>query len=1081
MGLILGLDIGVGTVGYGLIDSNKQKVISSGTRIFPIADVSNNLTRRTMRGRKRLLRRKTHRIDRVKYLLKNNNLLQLSKNNNYNPYKLRCKGLNEKLNIEELDRVLLHIVKRRGISYIDDIDQEIKENSNLNEVQDKLKELYVCEMQLEKMEKYQKTKNYEDRVRGITNALIPTSAYEKECRAILKKQSEYYEQITNELIEEFIEILKSKREYFVGPGNEKNRSDYGIYRTNGETLKNLFEILVGKCTIYKDEYRAARFSYTAQLFNILNDLNNISIDNEKLTYEQKVKIINKVLSSKTVNMMKIISKVTGKQVELISGYRINKDGKPEFHSFSSYRYVMNKLNDAGEDTSKITSEIYDEISKVLTLETEVSRKKGQLELKVPLLNKDEIKLLSEIKNTYFDGWHSLSIKAMNEIIDELFHTSKNQMEIFTERGMLKSNLEMYKGMKNVPENIIDKEILSPIAKRSIRQSLKIVNRIRDLYGELDSIVVEMAREVTTDPKVIEKEQRGNEKEKEAALNEALSEFSFDINKLSFSQRKKIRLWYQQEGKCVYTHKPIKISDLLYNNEMFDIDHIIPKSISFDDSMSNKILCYSKANRDKGNTTPFRYLSRINGDITYEEFKDFILLLYKNNKINRKKKELLLFEEDIQKIDVIRGFINRNLVDTRYATKVVLNTLQNYFKANNEQTKIYTVKGSFTNSIRKKWELRKNRSLYKNHAEDAIIISATRLIKMYKYSVYDFIDELSEEMYRIDKVIDDKEFDDNAYSPPIKGLVKQIRDFNYKYSYKIDTKVNRQVTDQNIYSTRLIDKNDYIIGKLKDIYGEDGEKLKKFIVKNPEKLLMYKNDIKSFEILKRVVEEYPNEKNPFAKYKEEYGEGMRKYSKNNNGPIIKQIKYVSKKLGACVDITNKYFDKNIEKIKHDTNIINKTETNFKEIKRTVNHKRVVSLKLKPLRIDVYKNKSSYKFAGVYYKDFKFEKSEYILDLEKYKKELINKKIDKSYEFLFSLYKYDRVNIVYDGKAEEWIFTSINDNNKNTIEIKHVDRKAEKGDNQLIRSIGNKVSNMKKIVSDVLGNEYKIEKEKLKLEF
>ena len=109
----------------------------------------------------------------------------------------------------------------------------------------------------------------------------------------------------------YIKILTDKRLYYVGPGNEKSRTDYGIYRENGETLDNLFDILIGKCTVYPDERRAAKFSYTAQLFDFLNDMNNLSIAGEKLTEDQKRSIYQQIMSSKTVNMMKIIMKVTG--------------------------------------------------------------------------------------------------------------------------------------------------------------------------------------------------------------------------------------------------------------------------------------------------------------------------------------------------------------------------------------------------------------------------------------------------------------------------------------------------------------------------------------------------------------------------------------------------------------------------------------------------------------------------------------------------------------------------------------------------------------------------------------------------
>ena len=48
---------------------------------------------------------------------------------------------------------------------------------------------------------------------------------------------------------------------------------------------------------------------------------------------------------------------------------------------------------------------------------------------------------------------------------------------------------------------------------------------------------------------------------------------------------KIRLWYQQGERCLYSGKLISIHDLVHNSNKFEIDHILPLSLSFDDSSS----------------------------------------------------------------------------------------------------------------------------------------------------------------------------------------------------------------------------------------------------------------------------------------------------------------------------------------------------------------------------------------------------------------------------------------------------------------------------------------------------------------
>ena len=118
-----------------------------------------------------------------------------------------------------------------------------------------------------------------------------------------------------ELCDQYIRIFNRKRKYYEGPGNEKSRTDYGKYTTkmgeDGEyiTEENIFEKLIGKCSVYPEELRAAAASYTAQEFNLLNDLNNLTINGRKLDEEEKREIVRLVKTSNTVNMRKIIAGV----------------------------------------------------------------------------------------------------------------------------------------------------------------------------------------------------------------------------------------------------------------------------------------------------------------------------------------------------------------------------------------------------------------------------------------------------------------------------------------------------------------------------------------------------------------------------------------------------------------------------------------------------------------------------------------------------------------------------------------------------------------------------------------------------
>lgn len=56
--LVLGLDIGIGSVGVGILNKVTGEIIHKNSRIFPAAQAENNLVRRTNRQGRRLIRRK---------------------------------------------------------------------------------------------------------------------------------------------------------------------------------------------------------------------------------------------------------------------------------------------------------------------------------------------------------------------------------------------------------------------------------------------------------------------------------------------------------------------------------------------------------------------------------------------------------------------------------------------------------------------------------------------------------------------------------------------------------------------------------------------------------------------------------------------------------------------------------------------------------------------------------------------------------------------------------------------------------------------------------------------------------------
>ena len=1118
--LVLGLDIGIGSVGVGILNKVTGEIIHKNSRIFPAAQAENNLVRRTNRQGRRLTRRKKHRRVRLNRLFEESGLItDFTKISiNLNPYQLRVKGLTDELSNEELFIALKNMVKHRGISYLDDASDDgnssvgdyaqiVKENSK------QLETKTPGQIQLERYQTYGQLRgDFTVEKDGKKHRLInvfPTSAYRSEALRILQTQQEFNPQITDEFVNRYLEILTGKRKYYHGPGNEKSRTDYGRYRTNGETLDNIFGILIGKCTFYPEEFRAAKASYTAQEFNLLNDLNNLTVPTEtkKLSKEQKNQIINYVKNEKAMGpakLFKYIAKLLSCDVADIKGYRIDKSGKAEIHTFEAYR-KMKTLETL--DIEQMDRETLDKLAYVLTLNTEREGIQEALEHEFAdgsfsQKQVDELVQFRKANSSIFGkGWHNFSVKLMMELIPELYETSEEQMTILKRLGKQKTTSSSNK-TKYIDEKLLTEEIYNPVVAKSVRQAIKIVNAAIKEYGDFDNIVIEMARETNEDDekKAIQKIQKANKDEKDAAMLKAANQYNgkAELPHSVFHGHKqlatKIRLWHQQGERCLYTGKTISIHDLINNPNQFEVDHILPLSITFDDSLANKVLVYATANQEKGQRTPYQALDSMDDAWSFRELKAFVR---ESKTLSNKKKEYLLTEEDISKFDVRKKFIERNLVDTRYASRVVLNALQEHFRAHKIDTKVSVVRGQFTSQLRRHWGIEKTRDTYHHHAVDALIIAASSQLNLWKKQKNTLVSYSEDQLLDIEtgELISDDEYKESVFKAPYQHFVDTLKSKEFEdsilFSYQVDSKFNRKISDATIYATRQAkvgkDKADetYVLGKIKDIYTQDGyDAFMKIYKKDKSKFLMYRHDPQTFEkVIEPILENYPNKEmnekgkevpcNPFLKYKEEHGY-IRKYSKKGNGPEIKSLKYYDSKLGNHIDITPK-----------DSN------------------NKVVLQSLKPWRTDVYFNKNTgkYEILGLKYADLQFEKKTgtYKISQEKYNDIKKKEGVDSDSEFKFTLYKNDLLLVKDTETKEQQLFRFLSrtmPKQKHYVELKPYDKQKFEGGEALIKVLGNVANSgqckkglgksnisIYKVRTDVLGNQHIIKNEgdKPKLDF
>ncbi|MCK9205329.1 MAG: type II CRISPR RNA-guided endonuclease Cas9 [Bacteroidales bacterium] len=178
---------------------------------------------------------------------------------------------------------------------------------------------------------------------------------------------------------------------------------------------------------------------------------------------------------------------------------------------------------------------------------------------------------------------------------------------------------------------------------------------------------------------------------------------------SRSELNRYKLWLEQKYRSPYTGEVIPLGKLF--TPEYEIEHIIPQSRFFDDSLNNKVICEAEVNKDKGNSTGFEYIRDNSGKIlqlslgkmvrlfTLEAYQDYVKFHFS---ANRGKMKRLLMD------DIPDAFIARQLNDTRYISKVVKNLLSNIVREDEEQEttskNVAASNGSITSELKKAWGL-----------------------------------------------------------------------------------------------------------------------------------------------------------------------------------------------------------------------------------------------------------------------------------------------------------------------------------------------------------------------------------------
>lgn len=744
MPLILGLDLGTNSIGWALIDESFSKIVDCGVRIFPEGvnrdnlgkEESKNATRRTKRqARRQLFRRKYRKLLLARYLIgkglfpqipdlsrkitKLNQPEELRNFFNISPYACRSRAYNgEKLTLMELGRVFYHFAQRRG--YKESLKDDAVDSGALYEGVAKDGKTGINET-WEKINQYGTLGNYlfqqDPHQKRLRNRYTTRQMYTEEFEKIWEKQKGFYP-----------DILTDEMKQKIGDATE----GFLFFQRPLKPQKHL----IADCTFEPGKKRSSDSTIAFELRRMYEFINSIRIDGLPLTEDQRA-VVKELMSTRDKLAFGKIAEKLKVPVNRFN-YEEDKNVVGSKSIFSLRKIFTPKIWDAkpleeqenilgikrfAEDKTKTIGYLknnYCLTDKQAEQFVKFRPSKGYSNLSykatmniLPFLEKgyiyNEAVLLGGIYNAFGkEKWDELDPKIHDYIETnaiEIYHNMEAEhISIIkgwlgkeyglTENRLAKlyhHSLVVIRGDGQAAELPMPEDTRNPVVQQSLYELRNLVNAIIEKYGKPDEVRMELSRELKSSIEERNKmrlNQYENERENDEIKRE-LSDNNLPHTNAYIIKLKLYREVLKRAGKaaCPYSGGPIAFHQL-WNGEV-DVEHIMPYSISLDDSLANKTLCFRQYNMLKGNRTPYQFFYFDHGKEEWEEVKKraYSLLPY--------LKWLRFIDE---KPHTLEEFENRKLNDTRYISKVAKGYIEFICK------KVNVTQGEVTAKLRHYWGL-----------------------------------------------------------------------------------------------------------------------------------------------------------------------------------------------------------------------------------------------------------------------------------------------------------------------------------------------------------------------------------------
>lgn len=827
MGYVLGLDLGSNSVGWAMIDIERQTIVNGGVRVFTMGvenantekEESRNVKRRMSRQLRRQYERRRQRKRQVRRLLITASLLpadpQLFEQVlGQDPYAIRARGLDQALTLFEIGRLVDHLSSKRGFKSnrraqsqdehagtiyegaengskpgINAIDEAIDHRLRTMSAYGAVKSDILADS-------FSAREGY--RTAGEYLASLDPHVLRRRCRFTLREHFEVE-------LDMLLALQARHHPEILTPGLCETIMKVVFFQRPLRSMRGK----VGACTFEPGKKRIHKSHPDFQRFRMLQQLNKLRIfggsriDEEecKLTAAERETLITHLETQGSLDLEKSPRKIKDllglhKKTDYV--FNIERLDAP-----TTWQWIQRVMGQTW--LRSLNPDRLYALWNVLNFASDESWLQVHLE-NVWGLNDEQARAMAKIRME--DGYGSLSRKAVGRILPWL-EEGHDYHEACALAGYDHANPD------GAPEVLADRvpalaaaDARNPIVQTSFAEMRKVVNAIIRTYGHPDSIRVEMARELKQ-PRAerikFQKIQKENERENERLRRLLDKEFGLG-ERPSREDMLRYKLWEAQNMQCIYTGTTISRAQLF--SGVVDVDHVLPYSRTLDDGRANKVLCLREINARKGDLSPWEAGHR--GILDMVQLRERVEALVRSNKMTKGKSRRFFMDTEEMGRFIGNDFIARQLNDTRFTSRLAIKYLR-YVCGD-----VSVSNGSLTAALRRRWGLNgvllqlaeegkawldpdvkggagKNRADHRHHAIDAVVIALTDRSVLQRVSTLNAREGASSggriDLHRI-----------QLPDSPIPGLSALTRRMveDIAVSHRVQRKVRGQLHEETLY-------------------------------------------------------------------------------------------------------------------------------------------------------------------------------------------------------------------------------------------------------------------------------------------